>query len=234
MKRIFMALLTLCLVVSGFAPKGDAAPQELPELSYKFYPLRDTVFVDFHNPYFNPVGSITVNMTVREGTGRNRVIAIGQTRLPSNLVLLPGEHTSARVTIRARVVRDIPSLAQFEFKIIATPLPDTARPPEVVVQDSTTGATLELNRDANSVPYVMGFIGLDPAITAPTTAQVDMAILTFYNEDHNIVWSEYLPINGKVSNNESLMVWGKYESASSHVVPEISSVEAKFVVQKGN
>lgn len=234
MKRIFVAFLTVCLVLASLAPKGDAAPQELPELAYKFYPLRDIVFVDFHNPYFAPVGNIIVNMTVREGTGRNRVIAIGQTKMPANLVLMPGEHTSARIPIRARVVRDIPGLAQFEFKIISTQVAETAVPPDVVVQDSTTGVTLELNRDANAVPYVMGFIGLSPSITAPTTVKVDMAILTFYDENHQIVWSEFLPINGKVSNNDSLLVWGKYEHASAHVVPDISSVHVKFVAEKSN
>lgn len=234
MKRIYLSVLTLCLVLASFAPSGNAAPQLLPELSYKFYALRDIVFVDFYNPYFTPMGNITVNMTVREGTGRNRILAIGQTRMPANLVLMPGEHTSARIPIRARVVRDIPALAQFEFRIIATQLPDSSAPPEVVVQDSNNGTTLELSRDANSVPYVMGFIGLSSAITQPTTAKVDMAILTFYDENHQIVWSEFLPIGGKLTNDDSLMVWGKYEQASSAVVPDISSVEAKFVVQKGN
>lgn len=232
MKRIYVTLLILCVVLVGLPPSGNAAPQLLPELSYKFYPLRDIVFVDFYNPYFTPVGNITVNMTVREGTGRNRVVAIGQTRMPSNLVLLPGEHTSVRIPIRARVIRDIPALAQFDFRIMTTQLPESAIPPEVVVQDSSNGITLDLNHDANSVPFVMGFIGLSPVISQPTIAKVDMAILTFYDENHQILWSEFLPVNGKLGNDDSLMVWGKFEQASSFMVPGITSIEAKFVVEK--
>lgn len=234
MRRRGLILGLVLMLLASMAPTATAAPQYLPELSYKFYPVRDIVLVDFHNPYFTPADNITVNMIVREGTGRNRVIAIGQARLPQTLVLMPGEHTSARVPIRARVVRDIPALAQFEFKIIARPIDPEDAPPDVVVHDSSNGISLEVNRDVNDVPFVMGFIGLNPAIIEETTAVVDIAILTFYDQDHQIVWSEILPINGRLSNNDSLMLWAKYEQASSSLVPDISAVEAKFVVSTGN
>jgi len=234
MKRALILATVLGLLLAGFSPTAMAAPQVLPELSYKFYPLKDVVFVDFHNPYFAPIDNIVVNMVIREGTGRNRVIAIGQARMPANLVLMPGEHTSARVPIRARVIRDIPPLAQFEFRIIGRQLDNLEGPPDVVVQDSGNGISLELNRDANNVPFVMGFITLNPAITADTNAKVEMAILTFYDENHNIVWSEIMPIKGTLKNNDSLMLWGKYEQAGLSLVPDIAGVEAKFVVGKGN
>lgn len=233
MKRLLSIVVTLFVLLTGVPTPASAAPQILPELSYKFYPLRDLVFVDFYNPYFVPVGGVTVNMIIREGTGRNRTIAIGQTRLPNNLVLMPGEHTSARIPIRARVVRDIPPLAQFEFRIVSKQIDEKAVPPEIVVQDNQNGTTLELNKDADGVPFVMGFIGLSPSITEETTAQVDLAILTFYDEDHKVVWSEFLPVNGKLKNDESFMVWGKYEQANASLVPDIVSVETKFVVSTG-
>lgn len=234
MRRVLIVATLLSLLLAGFSPVATAAPQILPELSYKFYPLKDVVFVDFHNPYFAPIDNIVINMVIRGGTGRNRVIAIGQARMPANLILMPGEHTSARVPIRARVMRDIPPLAQFEFRIIGRQLDSTDGPPDVVVQDSENGISLELNRDANNVPFVMGFITLNPSITTDTTAQVEMAILTFYDENHNVVWSEIMPINGKLKSNDSLMLWGKYEQVGIYLVPDITSVETKFVVAKGN
>jgi len=232
-KRLFTLLAALCLLIAGFPSRALAVQQSLPELSYKYYPLRDVVYVDFHNPNFAPVDSITVNMVIREGTGRNRIVAIGQVALPPALTLAPGEHTSAKVPIRARVLRDIPALAQFEFRITGRQLDEGKAPPDVVVQDSPNGATLEFNRDENGVPMVMGFIQLNPSITAETTVNVQAAILTFYNSDHEIVWSETMPIGGKLTNNESLMIWGKYDQIRRDLVPDINSIDVKFVVSSG-
>lgn len=229
-RRWFALLLGLCFLVSGLTGTVSAATQDLPVLSYKFYPLRDTVFVNFHNPYFTSADNIMVNMIIREGTGRNRVVAIGQTRMPANLVLAPGEHTSARVMIRTRVIRDIPALAEFEFKISGRPVPAEKTPPDVVVQDSSNGISLEVNRDNNKVPFVMGFIELNQNITEETKVNVQQAILTFYDQNHKIVWSEVMPINGTLTNSDSIMLWGKYDHITGSLVPDISSVEAKFVV----
>lgn len=232
MRRRLLIFALLCLMLTAIPGAGSAAPTTLPELSYKFYPLRDTVFVEFYNPFFTPVDTIIVNMTIREGTGQNRVVAIGQSRMPANLVLLPGEATSARVAIRARVLRDIPPLAQFEFRILARQLEaDAPVPPEVVVQDSDNGVGLSLNRDANNVPFVMGFIGLSNAITEPTSVRVEMAVLTFYDNNRRVVWSELMPINGTLTNFDSMLLWSKYEQASVFQVGDIAAVEAKFIIR---
>lgn len=234
MKRRIGIVLLLCVLLAAIPSTGSASSQLLPTLSHYFYPQRDIVFVDFHNPYFSAVDTIIVNMTVREGTGQNRIIAIGQARLPVNMVLMPGESTSTRVAIRARVVRDIPTTAQFEFRILARPLEvDETVPPEVVIQDSDNGISLSVNRDANQVPFVMGFIGLSPMITEPTSVRVDMAILTFYDQDRKIVWSEIMPINGTLANHDSLLIWSKFEQVSTAHVPEVASVEAKFILERG-
>jgi hypothetical protein len=234
MKRKLSLVLLLCVLLAAIPSTGAASSQLLPTLSHSFYPQRDIVFVDFHNPYFSPVDTIIVNMTVRDGARQNRIIAIGQARLPVNMVLMPGESTSARVTIRARVVRDIPATAQFEFRILARPLEEGETvPAEVVIQDSDNGISLSVNRDANEVPFVMGFIGLSPMITEPTSTRVDMAILTFYNLDRTVVWSEIMPINGTLTNHDSLLIWSKFEQASIAQVPEVASVEAKFILNRG-
>lgn len=233
MKRLFSLLAALTLLIAGFPSRALAVQQQLPELSYKYYPLRDVVYVDFHNPYFAPIDNIIVNMVIREGTGRNRIVAIGQVAMPTALTLAPGEHTSAKVPIRARVLRDIPALAQFEFRITGRQLADSKAPPDVVVQDSPNGATLEFNRDADGVPMVLGFIQLNPSITADTTVNVQAAVLTFYNSDHKVVWSETMPIGGKLTNNESLMIWGKYDHIRRDLVPDIASIDVKFVVTSG-
>ncbi len=230
MRRVAAILLALCLTLTFLPVRVSAAQLALPVLSYKFYPLRDLVFVDFHNPYFTPVDNIVVNMVIREGTGRNRVIAIGQAFLPENLVLSPGEHVSTSVPIRARVVRDIPLLAEFEFRITGRPVEDGAAPPDVVVLESDNGVDLEFNLDPDGVPMVFGFIGLNPAITEETEVVVQAAILTFYDEDRQVVWSEFLPVYGRLQNNESLMIWGKFQRINKALVPEISSVDVKFVV----
>lgn len=222
----------LCILLTAIPSTGAAASQLLPSLSHSFYPQRDIVFVDFHNPYFSAVDTIIVNMTVRDGTEQNRIIAIGQARLPVNMVLMPGESTSTRVAIRARVVRDIPATAQFEFRILARSLEvEDTLPPDVVIQDSDNGINLAVNRDANQVPFVMGFIGLSPMITEPTSARVDMAILTFYDRDRRVVWSEIMPINGTLTNHDSLLIWSKFEQATTAHVPEVANVEAKFIMR---
>ncbi len=232
MKRRLGSVLLLCLLLVAIPSAGAATSQFLPPLSHLFYPQRDIVFVDFHNPYFSPVDTIIVNMTVRDGTRQNRIIAIGQARLPVNMVLMPGETTSTRVAIRARVVREIPSTAQFEFRILARPLEvDDPVPAEIVIQDSDDGISLNVNRDANEVPFVMGFIGLSPVITEPTNARVDMAILTFYNNDRTVVWSEIMPINGTLANHDSLLIWSKFEQATTTHVPEVTNVKAKFILR---
>ncbi|HWI66327.1 MAG TPA: hypothetical protein VNT75_31235 [Symbiobacteriaceae bacterium] len=232
MKRLMTLLAALTLLIASFPTTALAVQQQLPQLSYKYYPLRDVVYVDFHNPNFAPIDSIVVNMVIREGTGRNRVVAIGQVSLPPALVLAPGEHASAKVPIRARVLRDIPALAQFEFRITGRQLADGKAPPDVVVQDSANGAQLEFNRDSDGVPMVLGFIQLNPSITAETTVTVQAAILTFYDSDHRIVWSETMPIGGKLTNNESLMIWGKYDQIRRDLIPDISAIDVKFVVSK--
>lgn len=232
-KRLFTFLAALSLLIAMFPATALAVQQSLPQLSYKYYPLRDVVYVDFHNPNFAPIDNIVVNMVIREGTGRNRVVAIGQVAMPPSLVLAPGEHASTRVPIRARVLRDIPSLAEFEFRITGRQLADGKTPPDIVVQDSPNGSTLEFNRDVDGVPMVLGFIQLNPSITAETTATVQAAILTFYDSDHKIVWSETMLIGGKLTNNESLMIWGKYDQIRRDLVPDISSIDVKFVTTTG-
>lgn len=235
MKRLTVVLLALCLLLAGLPTQVYAAQQKLPVLSYKFYPLRDVVFVDFHNPNFAPIDNVVVNMVIREGTGLNRIVAIGQTFLPTNMVLRPGEHASALVPIRARVLRDIPPLAQFEFVITGRQLENEQAPPDVVVQGSLNGSTLEFNRDANGVPMVLGFIQLNPqTVTQDTAVTVQAAILTFYDANRQIVWSETMPIGGKLKNNESLMIWGKYEQISRGLVPDIAQIDVKFVVAAGS
>lgn len=234
MKRILVLLVALSLLMVGSVPTAAATQQQLPVLSYKFYPLRDVVFVDFHNPNFAPIDNIVVNMVIREGTGQNRVVAIGQAFMPANLVLNPGEHVSAKVPIRARVVRDIPLLAQFEFRISGRQLDKDEIAPDVIIQDSTNGTTLEFNRDANGVPIVLGFIQINPAITEETTVQVQAAVLTFLNSDHQVVWTEIMPIGGKLTNNESIMIWGKYEHISQQLLPDLAQIDVKFVVGTEN
>lgn len=234
-KRLFVVLLALSLLLVGVPHQANAAQQKLPVLSYKFYPLRDVVFVDFHNPNFAPIDNIVVNMVVREGTGLNRIVAIGQTFMQPNLVLRPGEHVSTLVPIRARVLRDIPPLAQFEFHITGRTLESAQAPADVVVQDSLNGTTLEFNRDANGVPMVLGFIQLNPtSVTQDTTVTVQAAILTFYDSDRQVVWSETMPIGGKLKSTDSLMIWGKYEKISSALVPDIDQIDVKFVVAGSN
>lgn len=228
MRRGALLGLILCLSVL-INPVSAAVPQNLPQITHKFYPLRDLVMVDFYNPYFAPIDNIIVNMIVREGTGQNRIIAIGQERLPANLVLKPGERSSTRIPIRARIVREIPALAQFEFRVIGRQIEEKDAPPQVVVLDSPTGSTLEVTEDANRVPYVMGFLGLHASTPKDTNVTVERAILTFFDENHQILWSEQLPINGTLTNVNSLMIWAKYEQANSYVVPGIKSVEVKFV-----
>jgi len=224
-------LAVLCLVLAALATPASAAQQKLEMLSYKFYALRDVVFVDFYNPTFSPIDTVNIDMVIREGTGRNRLVALGQAKLPANLVLSPGEHTSIKVPIKTRVVRDIPSLAQFEFRITGRQLDKDKAPPDVVVQDSVNGASMEFNRDVDGVPVVLGFIELNPSITADTTVQVDAGVLTFYDNDHEVVWSEILPIGGKLANHDSLMVWARYEQISSTLVPDVASIDVKFVVK---
>jgi hypothetical protein len=230
MKRLLPLLLSLSLLLALVPSHAFALQQPLPVLSYKFYPLRDVVYVDFTNKNFSPVDNIVVNMVIREGTGQNRVVAIGKTVMPANLVLAPGEHVSAMVPIRARVLRDIPPLSQFEFTVTGRQVADGKAPPDVVVQDSPNGGTLEFNRDANGVPMVLGFIELNPQITADTTVTVQAGILTFYDSDHNIVWSETMPIGGKLTNGDSLMIWGQYDHIRQDLVRDISSIDVKFVV----
>jgi len=232
MKRRFSLLLLLCFALAAIPSTGLASSQLLPALSHSFYPQRDIVFVDFHNPYFTGVDTIIVNMTVRDGTLQNRIIAIGQARLPVNMVLMPGESTSTRVPIRARIVRDIPQTARFEFRILARPLEASETvPPDIVIQDSDNGISLPVNRDVNQVPFVMGFIGLSPMVTQPTSARVDMAILTFYDQNRTVVWSELMPINGTLTNHDSLLIWSKFEQATTAHVPEVVAVEAKFILR---
>ncbi|HYF92911.1 MAG TPA: hypothetical protein VD969_11775 [Symbiobacteriaceae bacterium] len=233
MKRFLSLLAVLSLLIAVFPGRALALQQLLPELSHKYYPLRDVVFVDFHNPYFAPIDTIVVNMVIREGTGRNRIVAIGQVSLPPTLVLSPGEHASAKVPIRARVLRDIPALAQFEFRITGRQLTDGKAPPDVVLQDSPNGSTLEFNRDPDGVPMVLGFIQLNPSITTETTVTVQAAILTFYDSEHTVVWSETMPIGGRLTNNDSLMIWGKFDQIRRDLVPDLSSVDVKFVVTPG-
>lgn len=232
-KRIVPILVALLFTMAVFVPRASAAPQTLPALSHKFYPLKDMVFVDFHNPYFTPIDNISVNLIIREGTGRNRIIAIGQTRLSGNMVLMPGEHASARVPIRARIMREIPLLSQFEFRITGRVLDKDAGPPDVVVQDSGNGITLDLNRDANGTPYVMGFATLNPNITQETSAKVELAILTFLDQDRQVVWSEIMPVNGTIRNDESILLYSKFEQAGAIIPTDGVTVEAKFVMGKG-
>ncbi|HYG58633.1 MAG TPA: hypothetical protein VD902_11300 [Symbiobacteriaceae bacterium] len=229
MKRLMVLFLTFSLLIFGIPSEAFALQQKLPELSYKFYPLRDTVFVDFHNPHFAPIDNIVVNMVIREGTGRNRVVAIGQTFLPPALTLAPGEHASTMVPIRARVLRDIPALAQFEFHITGRQLENGQAPPDVVVQGSANGAQLEFNRDPNGVPMVLGFIQLNPTITTEATVDVQAAILTFYDSEHRVVWSETMPIGARLTSNESRMIWGKYEQINLQLVPDLAQIDVKFV-----
>jgi len=232
-KRKWGFVLVLSLLLLAIPSTGVASSQLLPTLSHSFYPQRDLVFVDFHNPYFTPVDTIIINMTVRDGTAQNRIIAIGQARLPVNMVLMPGESTSTRVPIRARIVREIPATAKFEFRVLARSLEENETvPPDVVIQDSDNGINLSINRDANQVPFVMGFIGLSPMITETTNARVDMAILTFYNQDRTVVWSEIMPINGTLTNHDSLLIWSKFEQASTAQIPEVTNVEAKFILRR--
>lgn len=226
LRRRIAFLLTMGLLISAAIVPGVTAapPQTLPDIGYKYYWSRDLVFVNFVNPYFTPVNNVIINMTVREGTGKNRVIAIGQTRMPPAMILNPGEHTSARVPIRARIIRDLPINSQFEFRIMGRQIPAAEVPPSVVVMG---GGNLEVNRDANKVPFVMGFITLDPLAADEAQVTVQMAVLTFYDESHRIVWSEIMAISGTLTPSDSIMLFGKYEAASQ--LPDITSVEAHFV-----
>lgn len=233
MRRIPAILAMLLVLLSVPVSTASAISQRLDVLSYKFYPLRDIAFVDLHNPYFAPIDNIIVNMVIREGTGRNRVLAIGQTVMPPNLVLRPGEQVGARVEIRARVVRDIPALAQFEFRIQGRQVEDDSLPPDVVVEGSSNGVTLEFNRDVNGVPIVVGFIGLSPSLAKEQEVQVQGAVVSFYDENRKIVWSELMPIGGRLRHHESLMAWAKYEHLSSALVPDISMVTARFLLTNG-
>lgn len=231
MKRLFVIVAVMFLLMAGMAPRALAAQQNLEVLSHQFYPMRDIVFVDFYNPSFNPVDNISVNMIIREGTGRNRIIAIGQAFLPENLVLAPGEHVSVKVPIRARVVRDIPLLADFQFQVAGRQLAADALPPDVVVAGSPNGVTLEFNRDPNGVPIVVGFIQLNPEkLGKDTQAQVSAAVLTFLDADRDVVWTEVLPVNARLEQNDMAMIWAKYEHMTNSLVPNIDSVEVKLLV----
>lgn len=229
MKRLLsaLALLGLLLAVSA-APAAAAPPQFLPEIGYKYYFSRDLVFVDFVNPYFTSVNNIIVNMIVRDGTPANRMIAIGQTRLPPTLILRPGDHTSARVPIRARLVRDIPVNATFEFRITGKVVADEDLPPTVTVQ---SGSTLEVSRDQNGVPYVMGFAALDPLADEDVTAQVEMAVLTFYDAQRRISWSEIMALSATLAHGDSLMVFSKYDAAT---MADVASVDVQFITVPEN
>lgn len=227
-RRLAGVIAAVLVLVAGVPPPAVAAPpQFLPDIGYKYYYSRDLVFVDFVNPYFSPVNNVVVNMIVREGTGRNKVIAIGQTRMPPNLILMPGEHTSARVPIRARIQRDIPVNAQFEFRISGRVVPDAEVPPQVTVQ----GGTMEVNKDHNGVPYIFGFAQLDPLAADDAQVTVQMAILTFYDSQHRISWSEIMAINGSLVPGDSLMLFGKYEAAAAI---DTSSVDVLFVALPSN
>lgn len=230
MKRRLVVLLLAVSLLAVFTPSQALALQQpLPVLSYKYYPLRDIVYVDFHNPNFAAIDNIVVNMVIREGTGRNRVVAIGQTVMPPGLTLAPGEHVSTKVPIKARVLRDIPPLAEFEFRVSGRQLDQDQKLPDVIVQDSPNGATLEFNRDANGVPIVLGFIQINPGVTDETTVTVQAAVLTFYNSEHEVVWSETMPIGAKLTNNESVMIWGRYEALNRDIVPDLNQIDVKFV-----
>lgn len=232
-KRILLLLTALCLMLASFAPTAVAAQLRLEVLSYKFYPLQDLVFVDVMNTNQDPISNVVVDLVIREGTGRNRLIALGQVTLPPSLVLMPGEHISTRVPIRARIVRDIPALAQFEFRVTGAPVEREAAPPDVVVEGSDNGATLEFSRDQNGVPMVFAFVRLNEMAPAETRVMLNAAVLTFYDEHRQIVWSEYMPIGGRLGAGESRMIWGKYEQLHRSRVPNIDSIEVKFFVTGG-
>jgi hypothetical protein len=230
MKRFLTLVLALGLLFA-VAPssRAVAAQQSLEVLSRKFYPLHDLTFVDIFNPSFNPVNNIVVNMVIREGTGRNRIVAVGQVFLPAGLVLRPGEHVSATVPIRARVVRDIPALADFEFRVSGNQLDKTAALADVVVEGSTNGVSLEFNRDQDGVPMVFGFVRLSSSSPDNAQATLQGAVLTFYDDNRQVVWSEFMPLTGKLASNDSFMLYGKYEQLTANLVPDISSVDVKIV-----
>jgi hypothetical protein len=231
MKKWVSVLLVCCLAAFAMPTSGQAAQQRLPALSSKFYPDQELVFVDFHNVSPSPLDNIIINMRVREGAGSNRVIAAGQARLPTKLTIRPGERASARVPIFARSLRELPAAATFDFRITGRQLPDNTNIPDVVVQDSPSGKTLEFGRDSLGIPTALGFIELNPSLTAEVRTQVQVAILTFYDQERKVVWSETIGVNARLTNNESVLLWGRYEQMTSSLVPEISSVEVIFSFQ---
>lgn len=228
MKRWLPIVMLVALMLGTVpSPTSAAPPQFLPEIGYKFYYMLDLVFVDFVNPYFTPVNGVIVNMIVRDGSKKNKVVAIGQTRMPTNLTLKPGEHTSARVPIRARIMRDIPVNATFEFRITGKVADSDSLPPAVVVQG---GGSMDVNKDDNGVPYVMGFATIDPLAEEDASVQIQMAILTFYDSQHRIVWSEIMALSGALTHGDSMMVFAKYDAAAS---VDTNSVDVQFVTAAG-
>jgi hypothetical protein len=224
-KAVWVAWAVMLLVALGGPSATGAPPVQLPDIGSKFYYSRELVFVDFINPYFAPVNNIIVDMIVRDGTGANRVIAIGQSRLAPYLVLQPGEHTSTRVPIRARVSRTIPPNADFQFRIMARQVDPTTVPPEVVVQG---GDSLAVTKDINGVPNVLGFAGLDPLAPEDAQVTVQLAILTFYDQNHRISWTEFVPVAGTITPFDSLPIIGKFANAAGADI-DTTYVDVKFV-----
>lgn len=226
MRKGIVAVWATLLTLSLFSPNAVSAPLvQLPDMSSKFYYSRELVFVDFINPFFAPVNNIVVNMVVRDGTGANRTIAIGQNLLPRNMILQPGEHTSTRVPIRGRVGRVIPPNADFQFRIMAKQVDPNSVPPQVVIQG---GDSLAVTKDANGVPNVLGFAGLDPL--APDSAQVTVtqAILTFHDQNQRVSWSDIVPVGATLTPIDSFPVIGKFASAAGADI-DTSYVDVKFV-----
>lgn len=227
MRRIVLLLLALLVLLIGVLPASRAfaaPPQFLVALSHYPVPSRDMVFVEFVNPYFAPVKDIVINMVIKDSRGK--MVAIGQTKMDPNMIMRPGDVTSARVPIRGRVTNRIdPMTSQYDFRIMGRQIANTDLPPAVVVQ------TLEVNEDVNGVPYVLGFASLDPLAPDDASVVVQYAILTFYNQRRQVTWSELMPLSAPLVQADSLMLYGKYEAAEPY---DTSFVDVLFVTTSGN
>lgn len=98
MRRILALGPVLLAIAAGPRPAAAAPPPFLEEIDYRYDPDGELVFVAFANPHVIALDHIAFNMMVPDGPPpsghRHR-----PGRLPANLILRPGEPTSARVPL---------------------------------------------------------------------------------------------------------------------------------------
>lgn len=219
---VVLALILAALLPAGFMPARAAEPQMLLTRSYRYFADRDLVLLDLSNPLFVPVRRIAVTMTVRGAGGQ--ILALGKAQLPANLVLKPGENTSVQVPVLVQIVPQLPAGARFEFMITGQPVDEATLPPPVMA----LGPGLELSKDADGVPWVMGFGYLDPLLPEGTAVLVESAVLSFYDSEGLLVWTEVVPFGQQLGPGETLMIARKFESLAP---PRVTAarVEPHFV-----